>query len=362
MTGFASVSAQLVGDPEPLVSGTATQSAGQDRKRARLHLLDACLNGLETDHERGKTQVSGDLAGRFGPFVDGLTQGMPISMAIKSVFREQAQYLRPTWPVVEPARVEGPQKGLGKTSDLALTRGEAMHLTNEIRAKSRTFSVLLVEAHDRKAWSALGYDSWTHYVQGELGFSRSRSYELLDHGRILMSVAEAAGMSGIPDISPFAAAQVKPHLDELKIQIAKRVVGRTEHEARELVASLISEMRGVPSMDERQDDARPSSPAKPAQRFNGAIGVDLDAVLTAIELLASMPPATAFLEGASSGDLARLKCLPSAVSWLMDLADCCAIIRPEFRTTGSGTVGSDSSWRSYTAPADTLKRDRVQTA
>ncbi len=363
MTGFISATARPVGDLGQPISGTATQPSGQDRKRARLHLLDACLDGLEADHERGSTQVSRDLADRFGPFVVGLTQGMPISMAIKSVFREQAQYLRPTLPLPDSTRRDAPHGSRATTLDRDLTRGEATHLTNEIKTKSQAFSVLLVEAHDRKAWAALSYDSWAHYVSVELGLSRSRSYELLDHGRILMGLAEAAGLSGIPDISPFAAAQVKPHLEELKIQIATRVVGRNEHEARELVALLVGEMRGVASKDRGQDDPSGSNQThKGVERFMGAIEVDINAVVTAIELLASMPPATAVLERASPADLARLKCVPVAARWLMQLADCSAIIRPEFRVRGSGSNGPDSSRRPFVAAAETPNHDRVHTA
>jgi hypothetical protein len=346
VTGYLSASARPTGDVERLVSGGATLTAGHDRKRARLHLLDACLEGLEADHERGRTQVSGDLAGRFGPFVDGLTRGMPISMAIKAVFREQAQCLRPTFALSEPELADGLQRVRAKAVNRVLTRGEALHLTNEIKTKSQAFSVLLVEAHDRKAWSALAYDSWAQYVGVELGLSRSRSYELLDHGRILIGLAAAAGMSGIPDISPYAAAQVKPHLEELKIQIAQQAVGRTEPEARELVASVVSKMRGAASAVDDRDNPRGSSQAaKTGERFGGAIGVDIDAVVTAIELLASMPPATAVLESASLVDLARLKCLPAAARWLTDMADGCAIIRPEFRVIDSNrTPVIDSSF------------------
>jgi hypothetical protein len=43
---------------------------------------------------------------------------------------------------------------------------------------------LILEAHDRRAWQALGYPTWQAYVKKEFNLSRSRSYQLLDRAKV----------------------------------------------------------------------------------------------------------------------------------------------------------------------------------
>jgi hypothetical protein len=61
----------------------------QNGERDRLRLLDACLNELETAHERGESTVSAMLEARLLEQVPQVTTGMPISKAMGLVFREQ---------------------------------------------------------------------------------------------------------------------------------------------------------------------------------------------------------------------------------------------------------------------------------
>src|SRR5919106_4677116 len=44
---------------------------------------------------------------------------------------------------------------------------------------------LLLEAHNRRAWQALGYKTWEEYVKTEFDLSRRRSYQLLDQARVI---------------------------------------------------------------------------------------------------------------------------------------------------------------------------------
>jgi hypothetical protein len=61
---------------------------------------------------------------------------------------------------------------------------------------------LILEAHDRRAWQALGYPTWQQYVKKEFNLSRSRSYQLLDRARVqqalLAAGVDAAAMRGTP--------------------------------------------------------------------------------------------------------------------------------------------------------------------
>ena len=62
---------------------------------------------------------------------------------------------------------------------VALSKSAAEKLTLRIRNNGAALFTLIQEAHDRKAWAALGYKSWAAYVDAELPFSRATSYRYL---------------------------------------------------------------------------------------------------------------------------------------------------------------------------------------
>lgn len=77
---------------------------------------------------------------------------------------------------------------------------EARELTERIRDGLTLTWQLVVEAHDRRAWKAMGYPSFRRWVEGELNMSRGHAYRLLDHGRVMQALAEHAGVSPTGDI------------------------------------------------------------------------------------------------------------------------------------------------------------------
>lgn len=77
-----------------------------------------------------------------------------------------------------------------------LSRVEAEHLTDRIRSAAEELWQLLLEAHDCRAWAALGYPSWSAYISTEFDFSRSYAYRLLDQGRVIQGLREAVSPNG----------------------------------------------------------------------------------------------------------------------------------------------------------------------
>lgn len=327
----------------PLVSGlpvhlSASPGANLQRDRGALRVLDACLQRLEDAHERGETVVTEALARKFGSFVLGLTADMPISEALELVFKEQENVLRPNLPasiglgrdgeswysgtalpngsqasaVTYPSRVVSSQQ---------LSSTEARELTHQIKLGMCHVSSLLLKAHDGRAWSALAYSSWAEYVHVEFGFSRSRSYELLEHARVLQALTDAAGVSGIPDISPYATSQIKPHLPELIHEIRIQAAGRPEGEARNLVSELVGNLRASLSRSEA-----PLSPSKARMEQSvvtadkAAATFDMEHFLDAVEYLASMPSVRTVMRSMPQIEADRLVGLPSAARWLTDFA------------------------------------------
>lgn len=105
-----------------------------------------------------------------------------------------------------------------------MNKGEAKALTDRIRSAVDGLWQLLLEAHDRQAFKALGYATWEAYVKDEFGMGRSRAYQILDQGRAIEAIREATGdLSTMVDISERDARDIKPALDEVKADVAARV-------------------------------------------------------------------------------------------------------------------------------------------
>lgn len=108
------------------------------------------------------------------------------------------------------------------TTELSLD--EAKALTERIRAAADQLWQLLLEAHERKAWKALGYASWSEYVSTEFDMSRRHAYRLLDQGRVIRAIEDAGGsVTHGSQITERTARDIKPVLDEVTEEIRDRV-------------------------------------------------------------------------------------------------------------------------------------------
>ncbi|MBN7758954.1 hypothetical protein JYP46_19170 [Nitratireductor aquimarinus] len=106
-----------------------------------------------------------------------------------------------------------------------LTKQEAKEITDRIRDSIEKTYELVLRAYERKAWKALGYKTWEAYVQTEFDMSRRRSYQLLDQGRVIRAIEEAAGgnVNHGTQISERDAREIKSKLPEIKEEIRSRV-------------------------------------------------------------------------------------------------------------------------------------------
>jgi len=99
---------------------------------------------------------------------------------------------------------------------------------------------LLLAAHERRAWAALGYDSWRAYAMAEFGMGQSHAYRMLDQGKVIREIEAAAG-SPIGEISLEAARDLKPHLalvvDRVREELADVPPERAAEVVREVVAT-----------------------------------------------------------------------------------------------------------------------------
>lgn len=296
----------------------------------RVRVLDQCLKEVEDAIERGEAILSGNLAVRWANVLPELQPGMQISKALEAVFAQQAHEFDRREQVVlsqssdaasrrrlQPSTAKRASQGAAEQAsdhfwvlpneevvETEISEADARSLTERIKRELQSFSILLLEAHDRRAWDPMGYPTWGAYTRSEFGLSRRRSYELLDHARVGLALKAAVGMSGIPHITPYAAEQIKGQLLEVTAQIRALAIDADPSEAEAIVASVVREARDRAKREQKRN--RPSIVASTGIRDEPAligVGADggrcvasprgekgFDNLVSAIQLLASMPP------------------------------------------------------------------------
>lgn len=298
---------------------TVDEAARHDRlaARRRLRMLDACLNALEDANERGETVLSAQLAARLRVHVRELHAGMATAEALEHVFERQHVVML-GYPVLD-----------------SMTEVEARTITRRIRSGVGHVSMLLLEAHERRAWAVLGYPTWEEYVRQELGLSRTRSYELVYHGQVIRKVQAVSGVFGvfgIPNISPYAAIQIKAHIDEVTEALRVRMMqARTQADAAAIVAEVVEEARASVAR-------RPATANRPPCAGRREVRVDRRRLMDAVAYLAEMPQAAEVVAHVDLADQEGLLLIRRAARWLTELSDACNERRKEAGHVRWGTA------------------------
>lgn len=102
-----------------------------------------------------------------------------------------------------------------------MDRPEAQAITDRIRKAVDGLWSLLLEAHERKAWKALGYATWEAYIKAEFDMSRQNSYRLLDQARVVREIEEVVPHAG--QITQRDAEAIKADLPAVTTVIKQRV-------------------------------------------------------------------------------------------------------------------------------------------
>lgn len=119
---------------------------------------------------------------------------------------------------------------------------EARDLTEKIKASGERTCRLIKNAHDWRAWAALGYDSWRDYAMTELGVSQSQAYRVLDLARVAAAIEAAAG-SPMGELTEREARDLKPHLPELTAAVADAVADLPEDDRPAAAAAAVKTTR-----------------------------------------------------------------------------------------------------------------------
>lgn len=324
--------------------------------RAWQKQLDECLTVLEDAHERDEQIVSAAVSASVRRFVPGIVTGMPTAQALDLVFRAQHECLhavtpctnRGDDPAIDEVDIESlMESGAGGRGERATTAEPldaraARALTERIKGAANNFSLLLLEAQERQAWLPLGYRTWQRYVRQEFGLSRTRSYELLDHGRLIRAIQATTGVSLIADIPPYAARKVKPYFGQFIAGLKSRLEGRPAEEIPLIVSDVIRNTKPRVRVLMRREPAAQLSDhvldaivvASPGRR---GLAVDVDVLLAVVRYLASLPPVTGVL-----GDLApsadTLLVVERGTAWLAELGS-------ELRAQQSRAIEADGHLR-----------------
>lgn len=134
-------------------------------------------------------------------------------------------------------------------------KAEAKALTERIRKGVDQLWSLLLEAHERKAWKVLGYETWDSYIASEFNMSRRHSYRLLDQGRIIREIEDATGGETVrSQITKEVARDIKDELPAVTEEIRSRIEAGEEPE--EAVSEAIEDARRVKAEQKAERKAR----------------------------------------------------------------------------------------------------------
>lgn len=145
----------------------------------------------------------------------------------------------------------------------AMSRDEATKLTDLIRGAAEDLWKLLHEAHERKAWQALGYSSWAAYVETEFDMTRQHANRLVAQAEIVKELEAASGTRVFQPPPVRDVYEVRERLPEIVADVKDAVADgvapeQAVQEAIELANNGVCEVR---------DRSADQSPEEIAQDF-----------------------------------------------------------------------------------------------
>lgn len=166
-----------------------------------------------------------------------------------------------------------------------MTVDEARAITDRIKDAAEEMWSLLLTAHERKAWAALGYRTWEEYVRGEFNMTRQNAHLLITQGQVTRAIESVTSRALDMEVSANAARDIKPVLPQVTAEIKERVASlgpepRSE-EVQEVVREVVKETRTA-----MQNRPRPGRPVSSIPR---AVSAAIAAIDKARRDLARLP-------------------------------------------------------------------------
>jgi hypothetical protein len=297
-----------------------------------MRVLDACLEVLERANERGERSLSAELAEKLDKYVPVLKPGIALTEAMDRVF--EAQSRRDPEGAAASGKSQGhPPVGMKLRAAVdpeGLSAEEAKALTEEIRSHARMTCFLLAKAHDQRAWRVLGYRSWAAYGRCEFGLSRARLYDLLEQAHVIRCLQTALGLrlEVAPDISPYAARDIKDVVDSVATEVRKKLPpDPSQDQICGAVMDVVAEIRAT----KRQEQLRAArvqvsatGEADEGERgrpfFGWPANADIDLISQSIERLAKLPPPSELARALPRDQWPTPFTVQRAILWLSQLS------------------------------------------
>lgn len=228
---------------------------------------------------------------------------------------------------------------------ILITKEEAAKLTQDIKSTSTALYVLLKKAHDTKAFIALGYNTWSEYIEKEFEFSRTRSYQLINQANVIDEINDASGE--VLYITERDARSIKSRLPEItkKLKDMKESGSLSKDDAKEIIDEEVDNAgnkgkKGGGSGGDYDEDS-----GNMTEDDNGAMeewkpeGIDMDKMkrmlsdedkfyfdnlIVTLKIFESMPNAMTFgqtIKKSSEDKKELLKLSESAFAWIAQLID-----------------------------------------
>lgn len=139
---------------------------------------------------------------------------------------------------------------------------EAREITEAIRSAATATYILLAQAHEGKAYKALGYDTWASYVKDEFEISPQRSYQLLDLSKVIKTIEGSAPDGTEVKLTEAQARDIKRELPKITERIQEETKDMSPEDARETIDSIIDDAREEAAEQKKYDDKAASQKEK----------------------------------------------------------------------------------------------------
>lgn len=136
--------------------------------------------------------------------------------------------------------------------DDEMTESEAQEITEAIRSAATATYILLAQAHERKAYKALGYETWADYVKEEFEMSAQRSYQLLDLSRAIAMIEGSVPEGTVVKLTEAQARDIKRELPRITEQLERETEGKSPEDASADVDRIIDEIREQKKADDKE--------------------------------------------------------------------------------------------------------------
>jgi hypothetical protein len=137
-----------------------------------------------------------------------------------------------------------------------MSKDEALEITEAIRSAATATYILLSQAHEGKAYKALGYSTWADYVKTEFDISSQRSYQLLDLSKTIDAIEAATPEGTQVRLTEAQARDIKRELPRITQIIKEETADRTPEEASETVDRIVEDIREQQKADQKAIDEK----------------------------------------------------------------------------------------------------------